>query len=259
MPSGGNVYDRRIRPGLPAAGWSVHEFAVIGAWPRPDRDGRASLARTLAALPDGAMVLIDGLVARGVPDVVIPEARRLELVLLVHLPLDDEVGQAPVSAAELAALERRTLPSARAVVATSPWSAHRLVARHRLGADRVHVATPGVDPAPLAPGTDGVTGLLCVGAVVTEALARGIPVLAAAVGGCRRPSAGIRTAGCPGIVTPPADITAFAAALRRWFGEPVLREELRHAARARRDRLNGWEATCRCLTPVLDRLRGTPG
>jgi glycosyltransferase involved in cell wall biosynthesis len=343
VPSGGNVYDRRICRGLPAAGWSVHEFAVTGAWPRPDRDGRALLARTLAALPDGAIVLIDGLVACGVPDVVIPEARRLELVVLVHLPLGDEVGQAPASAAELAALERRTLQSASAVVATSPWSAHRLVAHHGLGADRVHVVTPGVDPAPLAPGTDGVTHLLCVGAVtatkgqdllvealatvadlpwsctlvgslrrdpahvaavrrriehhglggrlrlagprtgsqlaaayaaadllvlpsrtesygmvVTEALARGIPVLAAAVGGVPETLGQDPDGRVPGIVTPPADITAFAVALRRWFGEPVLREELRHAARARRDGLNGWEATCRCLTGVLDRLRGTP-
>src|SRR5204863_443994 len=52
-----------------------------------------------------------------------------------------------------------------AVVATSPWAARRLVAQHGLGAERVHVAAPGADRAPLAPGTDGVTHLLCVGAV----------------------------------------------------------------------------------------------
>jgi glycosyltransferase involved in cell wall biosynthesis len=344
VPSGGNVYDRRICRGLPAHGWSVHEYSVAGAWPRPDGAARASLARTLAALPDGAVVLLDGLVACGVPEVVVPHAGRLELVVLVHLPLGDEVMPVPASAAELAALERRTLQAASAVVTTSPWAARRLVARHGLGAARVHVATPGVEPAPLAPGTDGATRLLCVGAVtatkgqdllvealalaadlkwrcdlvgplrrdpahvaavrhgierhglggrlrltgprtggqlaaaysaadllvlpsrtesygmvVTEALARGIPVLAAAVGGVPDALGTDPEGRVPGIVVPAADVSALAAALRRWLREPALRQELRQAARVQRGRLDGWEATLRCLTGVLDQLPGTPG
>ena len=344
VASGGNVYDRRVCRGLPALGWSVHEIAVAGAWPRPDRAGRAGLTHALAGLPDRAVVLVDGLVACGVPDVVVPQAGRLELVVLVHLPLGDEVGQAPGSAAELATLEGRTLRAASAVVATSPWTAHRLVVQHGLEADLVHVAAPGADRAPLAPGTDGATRLLCVGAVtatkgqdllvealaavtdlpwtcelvgslrrdpahvaavrraiehhalggrlrltgprtgaqlatayaaadllvlpsrtesygmvVTEALARGIPVLAAAVGGVPETLGRDPEGRVPGIVVPPADAPALAAAVRRWLGEPVLREDLRSAARRQRDRLTGWEVTLRCLTGVLDRLPGTPG
>jgi hypothetical protein len=57
----------------------------------------------------------------------------------------------------------------------------------------------------------------------------------------------------------PDDVAALAAAVRRWSGEPDLREDLRRAARARRGHLEGWEVTCRCLSGVLDRLRGTPG
>ena len=34
-PSGGNTYDRRVCRGLAALGWTVHEHAVPGAWPRP--------------------------------------------------------------------------------------------------------------------------------------------------------------------------------------------------------------------------------
>jgi glycosyltransferase involved in cell wall biosynthesis len=344
VPSGGNVYDRRICRGLPATGRPVREFAVAGAWPRPDGAARASLARTLATVPDGAVVLVDGLVACGVPDVVVPQARRLQLVVLVHLPLGDEMGPAPAAAAELAALERSTLQAASAVVATSHWAARRLVQHHGLGADRVHVAAPGVDRAPLAPGTDGATRLLCAGAVtatkgqdllvealataadlpwrcdlvgplrrdpaqvaavrrgierhgltgrlrltgprtgarlaaayaaadllvlpsraesygmvVTEALARGIPVLAAAVGGVPETLGRDPDGRVPGIVAPPADVPALAAALRRWLGSPALREQLRSVAQEQRDRLDGWEATFRCLTGVLDRLPGTPG
>jgi len=347
VPSGGNAYDRRVCLGLSATGWSVHELAVAGAWPRPDTAARESLARTLASLPDGAVVLLDGLVACGVPDVVVAAARRLKLVVLVHLPLGDEVGALnsaeAAAAAELAALERRTLRAASAVVATSPWAARRLVATHGLAADRVHVATPGVDPAPLARGTDGATRLLCVGSVtptkgqdllvealaavadlpwscdlvgplgrnpvhvaavrcmierhglderirltgprtgarldaafdaadvlvlpsrvesygmvVTEALARGIPVLAAAVGGVPETLGHDPNGRVPGMLVPPADVTALAAALRRWFGEPVRRDGLRRSATARRGTLDGWEVTSRCLAEVL-RLHGTPG
>ena len=68
-------------------------------------------------------------------------------------------------AADLDARERTTLRAVAAVVATSDWAARRLVAHHGLAPDRVHVAAPGADPAPLASGTDGVSRLLCVAAV----------------------------------------------------------------------------------------------
>jgi len=165
VPSGGNAYDRRACLGLADAGCAVHELPVAGGWPRPDAAARESLARTLATLPDGAVVLIDGLVACGVPDVVVPQAGRLRLVVLVHLPLGDEVGASPSAAAELAALERESLHAASAVVATSSWVARRLVATHALDPERIHVATPGADPAPPATGTDGASRLLCVGSV----------------------------------------------------------------------------------------------
>jgi glycosyltransferase involved in cell wall biosynthesis len=164
-PSGGNAYDRRVCLGLAAAGWTVHEHAAAGAWPQPDLDAGGDLHRILAGVPDDSVVLIDGLVACGIPDVVIPHARRLRLVVLLHLPLGDELGRTPALAASLAGRERETLRAASAVVATSAWAARRVVALHGLEPGRVHVASPGVDPAPPATGTDGVSRLLCVGAV----------------------------------------------------------------------------------------------
>jgi glycosyltransferase involved in cell wall biosynthesis len=164
-PSGGNTYDRRLCQGLARAGWSVREMAVPGAWPRAAPADRAAFARALAAVPDRAVVLLDGLVACAAPEVVGPESDRLSLALLVHLPLGDEKGLPPDAAAELDAGERRVLRAAAAVVATSGWAAGRLVEHHGLPPHRVHVAAPGVDPAPLAAGTDGATQLLCVAAV----------------------------------------------------------------------------------------------
>jgi hypothetical protein len=108
-PSGGNAYDRRVRLDLPGFGWRVRGLPVDGSWPRPDDAARTELARLLRRLPDGAVVLLDGLVACGVPEVVVPEAERLRMAVLVHLPLGDETGLAPAVAADLDAHERAVL------------------------------------------------------------------------------------------------------------------------------------------------------
>ena len=50
-PSGGNGYDRRVLDGLGAAGWSVHEHAVPGGWPRPDAAALAALAAVAGGRP----------------------------------------------------------------------------------------------------------------------------------------------------------------------------------------------------------------
>ncbi|ASW57575.1 glycosyltransferase family 4 protein [Plantactinospora sp. KBS50] len=154
-PSGGNSYDRRVCAGLAAAGWTVREHAVPGSWPHPTPPQRAGLARLLAALPDGASVLIDGLVGSTVPELLTPHARRLCPVLLVHMPLADRA-------------EAAALAAVAGVITTSGWTRQLLLRRHALPADRVWVARPGVDPAPPAPGTAGGTRLLCVAAVTTH-------------------------------------------------------------------------------------------
>ncbi len=178
-PSGGNTYDRRVCDALTEAGWSVRELAVPGAWPVPGAAGCAGLADALAGVPDHGVVLVDGLVACAAPEVVVPHAGRLRVVVLVHLPLGDETGLAPRSAAELDARERRTLTAAAAaVVATSGWAARRLIEHHGLPAERVHVAVPGVDGSPIAAGGDGATQLTCVAAVTPR---KGHDVLVAAL------------------------------------------------------------------------------
>ena len=67
-PSGGNAYDRAVCRGLAAMGWSVHVHAVAGAWPRPDTASQAALAGVVGRIPDGAVVLLDGLIASAAPE-----------------------------------------------------------------------------------------------------------------------------------------------------------------------------------------------
>ncbi|WP_327400034.1 glycosyltransferase family 4 protein [Streptomyces sp. NBC_01288] len=342
-PSGGNAYDRRVSLDLPGFGWHVHKHAVDGEWPRPGAAARAELARVLRELPDGAAVLLDGIVACGVPEIIVPEADRLSLAVLVHLPLGDETGLEAAVAAELDEKERTVLRAVSAVIGTSEWAVRRLVSHHGLAPERVHVATPGADIAPLASGTDGVSRLLCVAAVtprkgqhrliealaaaadlpwtcvcvgglghdpeyvdhlrglikqyglqdrlhlagpqagaeldasyasadlmvlmsyaetygmaVTEALARGIPVLATDVGGLPEAVGRAPDGGVPGILVPPEAPEALAAELRGWFGEADVRRRLKAAARGRRAALDGWATTARSLAGVLTRLPSEP-
>jgi glycosyltransferase involved in cell wall biosynthesis len=90
------------------------------------------------------------------------------------------------------------------------------------------------------------------GMVVTEALARGLPVIATAPGGLpealRGPDPGLEA----GLLVPVGDRDAFAAALRAWLTDRGLRESLRRAATARRETLTGWPDTTERIAAVLE-------
>jgi glycosyltransferase involved in cell wall biosynthesis len=90
------------------------------------------------------------------------------------------------------------------------------------------------------------------GMVVTEALARGLPVVATRVGGL--PEALGRAPGGrrPGILVPPRDPRALAEALEEWMTDPALRRDLRTAARGRRSTLGSWSVTSDTVARVLD-------
>lgn len=313
-PSGGNSYDRAVCDRL-AHSWDVHEIAVGGTWPRPAPASAAAVASALAGVPDGAPVLLDGLVACGIPAVLEAEAARLRLIVLVHLPLGDEGPDA----ADLVALERRALHAAAAVVATSAGAARRLTELHDL--PTVEVAPPGVDLAPVGVFDEAGRRLLCVaaishrkgqdilvaaldklddldwsctcvgagtplpssrarfagprvgaeldatyaaadllvlpsraetyGMVVTEALARGIPVIGTQVNGVPEALGAAPGGTVPGVLVPPGDPDALAGALRGWLTDGDLRARWRAAAVARRATLRDWDHTTRLLDEVL--------
>ncbi len=345
-PTGGNVYDLRVIDGLATAhGWRVRRTDVAGSWPLADHSACAGLTQVLAAVPDGGLVLVDGIVACGVPEVIEPAAGRLRIVVLVHLPLPDETGLSTESADSLARLEGRTLRAAAAVVVTSPWAARRL-GGYDLAPAQVHVAPPGTDSQPVARGTLGSgrpPELLCVGAVtprkdqltlvdalaqlphlawrcscigpvdraagyvtsvrervvtagleglvrlvgaldaeelaasydaadlvvlvsrtetfgmvITEALARGVPVVTTAGGAAEETLGRAPDGTVPGLVVPPGDAGALAAALSRWLTDAPLRARLASSARARRDTLDRWDETARALAAVLAGLESQP-
>jgi glycosyltransferase involved in cell wall biosynthesis len=89
------------------------------------------------------------------------------------------------------------------------------------------------------------------GMVVTEALARAVPVLAADVGGVPEALGHGANGDRPGRLVPPGDPIALAAALRAWLGDAELRRAWRRAARERRASLPRWSATTSVLAGVL--------
>jgi glycosyltransferase involved in cell wall biosynthesis len=323
-PSGGNAYDRRIADGLGAAGWTVNVHEVPGPWPWPDAQSLAALAAAVAGIPDGALVLLDGLVASPAPKVLTSEARRRRLVVLVHMPLGHGTK------------EKAVLSAAAVVVTTSAWARRALLELYSLPSDRVHVAEPGVDPAELAPGTATAGALLsvaavipgkghdllldalapltglrwqstCVGSlerdpafverlrrrvldgrmdgrvrfvgpqaeadlarsyaaadvlvfpsraesygmVVAEALARGLPVVAAEVGGVPEALGHAPDGTRPGLLVPPGDPAALRDALRSWLEDAGMRRRLRVAARERRASLMDWSTTTSAVADAL--------
>jgi glycosyltransferase involved in cell wall biosynthesis len=91
------------------------------------------------------------------------------------------------------------------------------------------------------------------GMVVTEALAHGIPVLATAVDGVPEALGTAPDGSVPGVLVPPGDAGALAAAIRRWLTDAAWRARLRASARARRHNLRGWDETIRRVSEVLGR------
>ncbi len=96
------------------------------------------------------------------------------------------------------------------------------------------------------------------GMAVTEALARGIPVVTTEVGGLPEAVGSAPDGSRPGLVFPVDDVHALAGHLDRWLGDPQLRERLRRSAAGRSDSLGSWAGTARSVVEALEESR-VPG
>jgi glycosyltransferase involved in cell wall biosynthesis len=333
QPTGGNIYDRRVCAGLAEAGWDVLVTTVAAARPVAGSDARDDLARIVSAVPDGEIVLIDGLIASPASAQLLPHAGRIRMTVLLHMPLATALDTRHDASAQRS--ERVVLRAATGVVVTSEWTRQQVLTRYAIPAHRVHVARPGADlvAVPARP----VRGqLICVGVLgrhkgqdllvealaelgdldwhcllagpldrdpdfvdqlqtriarlgyghrvrlagvltgavlshayttadllvapsrsetygmaVTEALAHGLPVIAAAVGGLPEALGSTADGTRPGQLIPPGDPAALAAALGDWLGDERHRNRLRAAARKRRSTLRGWEQTTQEIANTL--------
>ena len=179
--TGGYLYDRRIMAGLAALGWRVELRRLDASFPRPTPSALREAGMALAAPPDRALTVIDGLALGAMPAVVAVQRDRLRLVALIHHPLALETGLDETLRRQLHASEREALRHVRQVIVTSPSTARALLSDYEVAPERCVAIPPGADPAPLAEGSGGgKLELLCVAsltprkghAVLFRALAR---------------------------------------------------------------------------------------
>ena len=125
--TGGYAYDRKIIENLCESGWTVEPVELGGGFPNPDQKTLANAQKSFSAIPDGALVIVDGLAFGVLPEIAAREHLRLKLVALVHHPLADETGLGDEQRAELRRSEMHTLGFAHHVVVTSNFTRRRLV------------------------------------------------------------------------------------------------------------------------------------
>ena len=179
--TGGYLYDRRIMAGLAALGWRVELRRLDASFPQPTPAALREADEILAALPEQALAVIDGLALGAMPAVAATQRDRLRLVALIHHPLALETGLDERASRQLHASEREALRHVRQVIVTSPCTARALLSDYEVAPERCVAIPPGTDPAPLAEGSGSeALALLCVAsltprkghAVLFRALAR---------------------------------------------------------------------------------------
>ena len=332
-PTGGYAYDRRMIAELEKLGWQIDVVDLGEGFPRPSDETRARAWLRLSEIPPGRTIVIDGLAFGVMPEAVLQLRVENPLVALVHHPLGLEAGISIQQANILRTCERAALIAARLVIANSAETARNLTSNYDVAADRIVIASPGTDPAPMAQGSrDGVVRLVSVGALVprkgfdvliaalatlvelpwhltiagdpsrdpkaaaqlnadisryklngrvtvlgavsdvriaelyagsdvftlasryegygmafSEAIARGLPVIGTAAGAIPETV----PAGA-GLLVPPDDVSALAAALRLIIADPDERQRMAAAARAAASALPTWRDSAKLFARALE-------
>lgn len=179
--TGGYAYDRRMIAELQELGWTVDVVTLDEGFPWPSEQTRIIAQAKLLSIAGDAPIVVDGLALGALPEAAATLRSGQRLVALIHHPLARESGLSAEQIAMLLDSERGALACAARVVVTSETTARHLVSDYGVSPERVTVARPGTDSAPMAHGSsDGVVHLLSVGAVVPR---KGFDVLITALAG----------------------------------------------------------------------------
>lgn len=160
--TGGYGYLRRLVAGLTGGGIRVVVHELPGPHPFVDTASRDAADIMMAAIPDRAIVLIDGLALPVAAHAIWVDRYRLRFAALIHHPLHLENGLDDAQAELLRRIERDALAHVRHVIVPS-IATRTGVIDLMVPAARITVANPGTDHADPSMGSvDGVPNLLCV-------------------------------------------------------------------------------------------------
>jgi glycosyltransferase involved in cell wall biosynthesis len=158
--TGGYLFERHIVDGLRARGRSVRVIELSALDPVAD-------GAMIAAIPDGARIVVDGLALTSLGQVVAAQAHRLRVIAFVHGPLAQETDLPPDAAQRAGLREAGLLSRVRGVICPSKKTAVA-VGRYGIFSERIAVASPGTakpkGPSRLRRGP--VRALLCVANLV---------------------------------------------------------------------------------------------
>lgn len=164
--SGGYIYDRRMVEGLSALGQEVRVVELAGRHPFPDEGATEAARAALAAIPEGARIVIDGL---GLPAFLplADELTRRGATALIHHPTALEPGAPEGQREALKAAERVLFNACARIITTSTPTARDLPEGFGVDPARITVIEPGTDPAPRAVGSAGPgCAILSIGLLV---------------------------------------------------------------------------------------------
>ena len=178
--TGGYGYDRRLLIELDKLGVAVQYIALDASYPYPSAKALQHTEQIFAALPNHAIVLVDGLAFGAMEQCANRHGNRLRLIALCHHPLALESGLNPAQQLAFRESEQTALQCARAVIVTSANTARTLTEIFSIPQAKVSVAQPGTDRAGFAPCVGNPPVLLCV-ATLTQRKAHDVLIDALAL------------------------------------------------------------------------------
>jgi glycosyltransferase involved in cell wall biosynthesis len=158
--TGGYLFEQNIVEGLRERRRAVRVIELSATDPVANE-------AMIAAIPDGAKTVVDGLALTSLGEVVAAQVHRLRVIAFIHGPLAEETSLPPLAAQRAALREARLLSRVRGVLCPSRRTA-AAVEGYGISSERIAVVSPGTarPKRPLRLRRGPVRALLCVANVV---------------------------------------------------------------------------------------------
>ena len=148
--TGGYHYNRRLIAELRKLDITVEPIALSERFPFPDDAAIDHARKSIAMIPDGSVVIIDGLAFGVMERISEAEKDRLLLIALCHHPLAFETGLTEGQRKSLTLSETQALRFTKAVIVTSHNTRKILLNSYSVPKSQITVALPGTDKYPFA-------------------------------------------------------------------------------------------------------------